>query len=37
VLTDECGNKGTVWRTPLTVTREGDAPSDIPIADPALF
>jgi serine/threonine protein kinase, bacterial len=37
VLTNECGNKGTVWRTPVTVTREGDAPSDVPIADPALF
>jgi serine/threonine-protein kinase len=37
VITDECGNRGTVWRTPVTVTREGDAPADIVIADPALF
>ena len=26
VLTNECGNQGTVWRTPIVATRVGDVP-----------
>jgi serine/threonine protein kinase, bacterial len=36
-LTNECGNQGTVWRTPIVVTRTGDVPPTITVADPALF
>jgi serine/threonine-protein kinase len=36
VLTNECGNQGT-WRTPLSVTRTGDVPRAVVLADPALF
>lgn len=36
-LTNECGLKGTVWRTPMTLTRIGDTPPTVVIADPTLF
>jgi hypothetical protein len=36
-LTNECGLKGTVWRTPVTLTRVGDVPPTVVIADPALL
>jgi serine/threonine-protein kinase len=37
VLTNECGNQGTVWRTPISATRTGDVPPTVIVADPALF
>jgi hypothetical protein len=37
VLTDECGRKGTVFQNPMVVTRIGDAPPAVVLADPALF
>jgi serine/threonine-protein kinase len=37
VLTDECGNQGTVYRTPIVATRTGDVPPAVTVADPALF
>jgi serine/threonine protein kinase, bacterial len=37
VLTNECGIQGTVYRTPLVVTRVGDVPPAVVLADPALF
>jgi serine/threonine protein kinase, bacterial len=37
VLTDECGNQGTVYRTPVVATRTGDVPLGVTVADPALF
>ena len=37
VLTNECGNQGTVYRTPMVVTRTGDVPPAVVLADPALF
>ena len=36
-LTDECGLQGTVWRTPIVVTRTDDVPNTVTIADPAFF
>ncbi|MGH3850128.1 MAG: hypothetical protein ACRDRT_10555, partial [Pseudonocardiaceae bacterium] len=36
-LTNECGDQGDVWRTPLVVTHEGDVPPSVTVADPALF
>ncbi len=36
-LTNECGNQGTVWRTPLVATRVGDVPPSVMVPDPALF
>ena len=36
-LSNECGNQGKVYRTPLTVTRTGDVPPAVILADPALF
>ena len=37
VLTDQCGNKGAVYKTPITATRVGDVPSTATLADPAKF
>jgi serine/threonine-protein kinase len=37
VLTNECGKQGKVWRTPISVTRTGDVPPEVVVADPALF
>ena len=37
VLTNECGTQGNVYRTPLSVTRTGDVPPTVVLADPALF
>jgi serine/threonine-protein kinase len=37
VLTNECGFKGSVFKTPLVVTRIGDVPPAVILADPALF
>jgi serine/threonine protein kinase, bacterial len=37
ILTNECGSQGTVWRTPMVVTRVGDVPPGVILADPALF
>jgi serine/threonine protein kinase, bacterial len=37
VLTNECGNQGTVYRTPVVATRTGDVPRGVTVADPALF
>jgi serine/threonine protein kinase, bacterial len=36
-LTNECGNQGTVYRTPILATRTGDVPPTVVLADPALF
>jgi hypothetical protein len=36
-ITNECGFQGDVWRTPLSVTRTGDVPPAVVLADPALF
>lgn len=36
-LTNECGNQGTVWQTPLVATRTGAVPPYAMVADPALF
>lgn len=35
--TNECGLKGTVWRVPMTLTRIGDIPPTVVLADPALY
>ncbi len=35
VITDECGLAGGVISVPVTLTRSGDAPSGVSIADPA--
>lgn len=37
VLTNECGNQGMVYRTPVLATRTGDVPTSVTMADPALF
>jgi hypothetical protein len=37
VLTDECGHRGTAFQTPMVVTRVGDVPPTVVLADPALF
>jgi hypothetical protein len=37
VLTNECANQGTVYRTPVVATRTGDVPPSVTVADPALF
>lgn len=37
VLTDECGRQGTVFQNPMVVTRVGDVPPAVVLADPALF
>ncbi|WP_156623223.1 hypothetical protein [Mycobacterium sp. 1164966.3] len=37
VLTNECGNQGTVYETPVVATRTGDVPPSITLADPALI
>jgi serine/threonine protein kinase, bacterial len=37
ILTDECGDQGKVYRTPLVATRIGDVPPAVILADPALF
>ena len=36
-LSNECGNQGKVYRTPLSVTRTGDVPAAVVLADPSLF
>lgn len=35
VLSNECGAQGAVVRTPVLATRVGDAPTGVPLADPA--
>lgn len=37
VLTNECGKQGSVYRTPLSITRTGDVPPAVILADPELF
>jgi serine/threonine protein kinase, bacterial len=37
VITNECGNQGTVYQTPVVATRTGDVPRSVTTADPALF
>jgi hypothetical protein len=37
VLTNECGRKGNVYKTPIAWTRIGDVPPAVILADPALF
>jgi len=37
ILTNECGNHGTVYKTPILATRVGDVPPAVVLADPALF
>jgi hypothetical protein len=37
LLTNECGDEGSVLHTPLVVTRVGDVPPGVVLADPALF
>jgi hypothetical protein len=36
-LTNECGKQGNIYRTPLSVTRAGDVPPAVVVADPGLF
>jgi serine/threonine protein kinase, bacterial len=36
-LTNECGDQGNVYRTPMSLTRMGDVPPGVILADPALF
>jgi serine/threonine-protein kinase len=36
-LTNGCARQGNVWQTPLVLTRQGDVPPSVVIADPALF
>jgi serine/threonine-protein kinase len=33
----ECGDQGTVYRTPMVITRIGDVPPGLVVADPMLF
>ena len=37
MLSNECGNQGTVYRTPFVATRIGDVAPSVVVADPALF
>jgi serine/threonine protein kinase, bacterial len=37
ILSGECGNQGTVYRTPFVATRTGDVAPSVIVADPALF
>jgi serine/threonine-protein kinase len=37
ILSNECGNGGTVYRTPFVATRTGDVAPSVIVADPALF
>jgi serine/threonine-protein kinase len=37
VITNECGHQGDVYKTPFVVTRIGDVPPRVVLADPALF
>jgi serine/threonine protein kinase, bacterial len=37
VITNECGRQGYVYKTPFVVTRVGDVPRSVVLADPALF
>jgi serine/threonine protein kinase, bacterial len=37
VITDECGRQGDVLKTPFVVTRTGEVPPAVILADPALF
>jgi hypothetical protein len=37
VLTDKCGLKETVYKTPLAGARTGDVPANVVIADPTLL
>jgi len=37
VLTDQCGSRGTVYKTPITATRAGDVPASVTLADPVRF
>jgi serine/threonine protein kinase, bacterial len=37
VLTDECGHRGYVYKTPIVLTRIGDVPPSVVLADPTLF
>lgn len=37
VLTNECGHQGNVYKTPVVMTRTGDVPPAVVLADPALF
>lgn len=36
-LTNACGNQGTVYQTAMSLTRVGDVPPSVVLADPALF
>ncbi|MGE2816182.1 serine/threonine-protein kinase [Mycobacterium heidelbergense] len=37
ILTNECGFKGNVYKTPIVATRISDVPPAVVLADPALF
>jgi hypothetical protein len=37
VVTNECGQQGAAFVTPVVATRTGDVPPKVVIADPALF
>jgi serine/threonine-protein kinase len=37
MVTNECGDQGKVYQTPMVATREGDVPPGVVLADPALF
>jgi hypothetical protein len=37
ILTGECGDQGSVVKTPFVATRTGDVATSVTVADPALF
>jgi hypothetical protein len=37
LVTSECGDQGVAHQTPMVVTRDGDVPPAVVLADPALF
>jgi serine/threonine protein kinase, bacterial len=37
ILSNECGNQGTVYKTPFVATRTGDVAPSVIVADPTLF
>jgi serine/threonine protein kinase, bacterial len=37
ILSNECGNQGTVYRTPFVATRTADVAPSVIVADPTLF
>lgn len=37
ILTNQCGDQGTIYQSPIEATRTGDVPPTVIIADPARF